>query len=851
MADIDKALPNEILDQLEIANEEEQLVGDVQEEALGNNEVEQVENEDGSVDINFEPEANPTEGGEGHYENLAEFLPDNVLSSLSSDLNSKYMDYTSSRKEWEKTYIQGLDLLGFKYSQKTEPFQGASGVTHPVLAEAVTQFQALAYKELLPADGPVRTQVLGIPTAEKTDQASRVKDFMNYQIMDQMKEYEPEFDSMLFHLPLSGSTFKKVYYDEMEQRAVSKFVPADDLFVPYTATSLDDAEAIIHRVKISENELKKQQVAGFYKDVDLGKPTAGESEVEKKERELEGTSKSKEEDIYTILECHVDLDLEGFEDANPETGEPSGIKIPYIVTLEEGSREILSIKRNYEVGDPFKKKVQYFVHFKFLPGLGFYGFGLIHMIGGLSRTATSALRQLLDAGTLSNLPAGFKQRGIRIRDDAQSIQPGEFRDVDAPGGNLRDSFMMLPFKEPSQTLLALMGTVVQAGQRFASIADMQVGDGNQQAAVGTTVALLERGSRTMSAIHKRIYSALKNEFRLMARVFKLYLPQEYPYDVVGGQRMIKQQDFDDRVDILPVADPNIFSQTQRISLAQTELQLAQSNPQMHNLYNAYRSMYEALGVKNIDSILMKPEQPQPKDPALEHIDALGSKPFQAFPGQNHRSHITAHLNFMSTNLARNNPVVMASLEKNIFEHISLMAQEQVELEFQKEMEQMQQMQQQMQQMQQNPQMAQQAQQNPQMMQQMQMQNQQMQMQMQEMNQKIESRKAELVAEMMEEFMQEEQKITSQFDSDPIAKLRSRELDIRAQENSRKEKEANERMDLDKMKAMMNQQNQENKLEQNEELANLRADTSIEKTILGKTLPNSDSMVPNISIMRKG
>jgi len=850
MADIDKALPNEVLDQLEIANEEEQLVKDVQEEALGNTDVEQIENEDGSVDINFDPTENPTENGAGHYENLAEFLPDDVLSSLSSDLNSKYMDYTSSRKDWEKTYTQGLDLLGFKYNQKTEPFQGASGVTHPVLAEAVTQFQALAYKELLPADGPVRTQILGMPTPEKTDQASRVKDFMNYQIMDQMKEYEPEFDSMLFHLPLSGSTFKKVYYDEMEQRAVSKFVPADDLIVPYTATSLDDAEAIIHRIKVSENDLKKQQVAGFYRNVDLGKPTAGESDVEKKERELEGTKKSREEDVYTILECHVDLDLEGFEDSNPETGEPSGIKIPYIVTLEEGSREILSIKRNYEVGDPLKNKIQYFVHFKFLPGLGFYGFGLIHMIGGLSRTATAALRQLLDAGTLSNLPAGFKQRGIRIRDDAQSIQPGEFRDVDAPGGNLRDSFMMLPFKEPSQTLLALMGTVVQAGQRFASIADMQVGDGNQQAAVGTTVALLERGSRTMSAIHKRIYSALKNEFKLMARVFKLYLPQEYPYDVVGGQRMIKQQDFDDRVDILPVADPNIFSQTQRISLAQTELQLAQSNPQMHNLYNAYRSMYEALGVKNIDSILMKPQPPQPKDPALEHIDALAGKPFQAFPGQNHRSHITAHLNFMATNLARNNPMVMSSLEKNIFEHISLMAQEQVELEFRDEMQQMQQMQMQMQMQMQNPQMMQ-MQQNPQMMQQIQMQNQQMQMQMQEMNQKIESRKAELVAEMMEEFMQEEQKITSQFDNDPIAKLRSRELDLRAQENARKEKEANEKMDLDKMKTMMNQQNQDEKLKQNEELAKLRADTSIEKTILGKTLPNSDQMVPNISIMRKG
>jgi len=741
------------------------------------------------------------------------------------------MDYTSSRKEWEKTYIQGLDLLGFKYDNRTEPFQGASGATHPVLAEAVTQFQALAYKELLPADGPVRTQVIGLSTPEKVQQASRVKDFMNYEIMEKMKEYEPEFDQMLFNLPLAGSAFKKVYYDDMEQRAVSKFVPADDLIVPYTATSLDDAEAIIHRVKVSENDLRKQQVAGFYRDVDLGKPTVGESDIEKKERELEGTTKSKEEDVYTLLECHVDLDLEGFEDENPETGEPSGIKIPYIVTLEEGSREILSIKRNYEVGDPLKKKIQYFVHFKFLPGLGFYGFGLIHMIGGLSRTATSALRQLLDAGTLSNLPAGFKQRGIRIRDDAQSIQPGEFRDVDAPGGNLRDSFMMLPFKEPSQTLLSLMGVVVNAGQRFASIADLQVGDGNQQAAVGTTVALLERGSRTMSAIHKRIYSALKNEFRIMARVFKLYLPQEYPYDVVGGQRMIKQQDFDDRVDILPVADPNIFSQTQRISLAQTELQLAQSNPQMHNLYQAYRNMYEALGVKNIDAVLIKPMQPMPKDPALEHIDALGGKQFQAFPGQDHRSHITSHLNFMATNMARNNPMVMASLEKNVFEHISLMAQEQVELEYRDEMQQLQQMQMQ-------------AQQNPAMAQ-------QIQMQVMQMTQKIEARKAQLIADMMEEFMKEEQKITSQFDNDPIAKLRSRELDLRAQENARKEKEANERMDLDKMKAMMNQQNQDEKLKQNEELAKLRADTSIEKTVLSKTLPSSDSMMPNVAIMRKG
>jgi hypothetical protein len=818
MADIDKVLPNveqniTVPSDVEIEEAELEKQQEVDEQG---NPVEIQENEDGSVDINYDPAIASVEGTENHYDNLAEHLPDDVLGRLGSDIFQNYQDYKNSRKDWESSYKTGLDLLGFKYENRTEPFSGASGATHPVLAEAVTQFQALAYKELLPADGPVRTQILGLNTPEKTQQASRVKDFMNYQLMDQMKEYEPEFDQMLFYLPLAGSSFKKVYYDEILQRAVSKFVPADDLIVPYTATSLDDAEAIIHRIKISENELRKKQVAGFYRDIELQPGQLNEDEVQKKERELEGTTRSRDEDVFNILECHINLDLEGFEDVGPD-GEPTGIKLPYIVTLEENSREVLSIKRNYEINDPKRAKIQYFVHFKFLPGLGFYGFGLIHMIGGLSRTATSALRQLLDAGTLSNLPAGFKQRGIRIRDDAQAIQPGEFRDVDAPGGNIRDSFMMLPFKEPSQTLLQLMGVVVTAGQRFASIADLQVGDGNQQAAVGTTVALLERGSRTMSAIHKRIYAALKQEFKLLARVFKLYLPAEYPYDVVGGQKQIKQSDFDDRVDILPVADPNIFSQTQRISLAQTELQLAQSNPGIHNMYNAYRHMYEALGVKDIDQVLIRPQPPQPKDPALEHIDALAGKPFQAFPGQDHRAHITAHLNFMATNMARNNPVIMAALEKNCFEHISLMAQEQVEIEFRNELQQLQQMQMMMQQ---NPQMAQ-----------------QLQMQARMMSERIESRKAVLIAEMMEEFMKEEKEITSQFDNDPIAKLRARELDLRAMENERKKKESEDRLNLDKMKSMMNQMTDQQKLEQNEELANLRADTSITKTVLQHELKN--------------
>ena len=790
MAEIDKALPNvrqtiNIPSPEEVAVEQQQAQQDLEEP------IEKVENEDGSVDINFDPAAVNPGQDQGHHSNLAELLPDDVLDRLGSKLHQDYTDYKSSRKDWERAYTIGLDLLGFNYDDRSEPFKGASGATHPVLAEAVTQFQALAYKELLPADGPVRTQIMGLPTPDKEQQSQRVKDFMNYQLMDQMKEYEPEFDQMLFNLPLAGSTFKKVYYDELMQRAVSKFVPADDLVVPYTATSLDDTESIIHVVRMTENELRKQQVGGFYRDIEVNPSYLDETEVEKKQRSLEGVTKGRDDRMFSILECHVDIDLEGFEDVGQD-GEPTGIKLPYIVTLEEGTRKILSIRRNYEAGDPLKKKINYFVHFKFLPGLGFYGFGLIHMIGGLSRTATSALRQLLDAGTLSNLPAGFKMRGIKMRDEAQSIQPGEFRDVDAPGGNLKDAFMMLPFKEPSQTLLQLMGVVVQAGQRFASIADLQVGDGNQQAAVGTTVAMLERGSRVMSAIHKRVYAAMKKEFNLLARVFKLYLPPVYPYDVVGGQKQVKQMDFDDRIDILPVADPNIFSQTQRISLAQTEMQLATSNPQLHNQYEVYRNMYEALGVKDIDLILKKPPQPMPKDPALEHVDALAGQVFQAFPGQDHRAHITAHLNFLATNMVRTAPAVIASVEKNCLEHISLMAQEQIELEFKEELQQLAQMQQM-------------AQQNP-----------QIQQQMAPLQQKVEARKAILIADMMEDFKNEEKKITSQFDHDPIAKLRARELDIRAIDNEKKRKEAQDRLNIDKMKAMMAQDIQEDKLEQNEE-----------------------------------
>ena len=821
MADIDKTL-NEVRTSVELPGPEEQVevTEEIQESLPDEGDTEITETADGGVEINFEPGAFNQAQSENHFDNLAELLPEDVLGPLGSELNANYMEYKESRKEWEHTYITGLDLLGFKYEDRTEPFSGAAGATHPVLAEAVTQFQALAYKELLPADGPVRTQIIGAPTPEKEMQSDRVKEYMNWQLMDQMKEYEPEFDQMLFYLPLAGSAFKKVYYDDLLGRAVSKFVPAEDLVVPYSATSLEDATAVIHVIKTSQNDLRKQQVNGFYRDIELGEPADTESDLDRKERELEGIQKTQNEDIYNILECHIDLDLEGFEDRDDQ-GEFTGIKLPYIVTIEEATREVLSIRRNFEPADPLKKKISYFVHFKFLPGLGFYGFGLIHMIGGLSRTATAALRSLLDAGTLSNLPAGFKMRGIRIRDDAQAIAPGEFRDVDAPGGNIKDAFMALPFKEPSQTLLQLMGVVVDAGQRFASIADLQVGDGNQQAAVGTTVALLERGSRTMSAIHKRIYVSLKHEFKMLGRIFKTYLPAEYPYDVVGGTRQIKQQDFDDKIDILPIADPNIFSQSQRISIAQAELQLAQSNPQMHNMYNAYRAMYEALGVKNIDTILVKPQKPTPMDPAVEAIQSLGGKPFQAFKGQDHRAHITAHLNFMSSSMARGNPQITASMQKNIFEHISLMALEQVEVEFKEQIMQMQQIQQQMQQ---NPQM----QQDP-----------MIQQQVMGLTMQIEARKSILIAEMFEDFAKEEQEMLGEYANDPIAKLKARELDIRAKDDFVSAQQAQEKINLDKMKAMMNQQNKDEKLEQNEDLAELRAATSIAKQELANRSKMND------------
>ena len=611
-----------------------------------------------------------------HNANLAEYLDDGYLGEISSDLRASFDDDMESRSEWEETYTKGLDQLGVKYQERTVPFEGASGVTHPLIAESVTQFQAQAYKELLPSGGPVKTQVLGLQDAQREEQAARVKDFMNYQIMEVMEEFDPDMDQLLFYLPLSGSTFKKVYFDQAKQRAVSKFIPAQDLVVPYAASDLATASRVTHVLRMDANEVRKMQIAGFYRDVELSKYDEGEDEVRQKIDELQGTSKTYTDEVFTVLEMHVDLDIEGFEDMSP-TGEPTGIALPYIVTIDEGSGEVLAVRRNFEEGTEVAKKQQYFVHYKFMPGLGFYGFGLIHMIGGLGRAATSILRQLIDAGTLANLPAGFKARGVRVRNDDEPLQPGEWRDIDAPGGNIRDAIIPLPYKEPSATLGQLLGMLVDNGRRFVSLADQQSSNMNQEAPVGTTVALLERGMKVMSAIHKRLHYAQKNEFRVLARIFRDNLPQEYPYDVAGGDRTVMAADFDGRVDVIPVSDPNIFSMAQRVTLAQTQLQLAQSNPQLHNLHAAFRRMYQALEVQNIDEILPPPPQPQPLDPLIENARALTGELLMAFDGQDHDAHIELHVMFMKTPLVMTSPQVMGTLLGHLQEHISKKAREMV------------------------------------------------------------------------------------------------------------------------------------------------------------------------------
>ena len=700
--------------------------------------------------------------------NIAESLDESILKGIASELTASIDDDKSSRQEWEDSYKKGLELLGMQYEDRAQPFEGAAGVIHPLLSEAVTQFQAQAYREMLPSGGPVRTQILGSPNPQLSLQAERIKDYMNYMITYEMEEYDPELDQMLFYLPVVGSTFKKVYFDPLLQRAVSKFIHAEDLIVPYSATDLLTSPRTTHVIKLDSNEILKMQLNGFYRQIDL--PSGGYdteySQIDEAVNEIQGVQPNRSSEDLTIYEVHTDLDIEGFEDMDA-SGEPTGLKLPYVVTILEDTNEILSIRRNYGEQDPLKRKKDYFVHFKFMPGLGFYGLGLTHMIGGLAQASTSILRQLIDSGTLSNLPAGFKSRGARIRDEDSALQPGEFRDIDVASGDIRSSLMPLPFKEPSATLYQLMGTLVDAGRRFASMADMKVGEMGGETPVGTTMAIMERGTKVMSAIHKRLHYSQKIEFRLLSNIFANN-PKPYPYSV-GSNPMIKIQDFDARIDILPVSDPNIFSMSQRVTLAQTQLQLVQSNPQVHGgpqgLYHAYRNMYEALGVSNIDAILPPPPQPQPLNPAKENQNALMGQPMQAFPMQDHQAHIQAHLAIMATPPVQANVAIAAALQGHIQEHIGLLAEQKAQEQVMSQIP---------------PEQQQMLQQDPNMQQQIQTQ--------------VQAVASKLIGEMIEQYAQT---VTPPNQGDPLVEIRKQELSLKGADIQRKEREFEQKQEMQK------------------------------------------------------
>ena len=789
-ADLDAEL------EIEIPGSRNTVQAMIEAEDVGQIEIEQ--EEDGGVTIDFEP-MDEREGDTDFYANLAEDIPTRELQRIASELLGEFDANKASRQEWEEAYANGLELLGFNYEERTQPFRGASSVTHPLLAEAATQFQAQAFNELLPAGGPVRTVVMGKETREKVSQARRVKSFMNYYVTNVMEDYTPDMDQMLFYLPLAGSTFKKTYYDETMGRAVSKFVPAENLVVPYETADLDTCPNITQVFRMSLNDLRKKQISGFYRDIDVIPAQSDISGVTEELNKIEGVEPSQIDYDCTLLECHVDLDLEGYEELGDD-GEPTGIKIPYIVTISEDNGQVLSIRRNYSEEDELKKKIQYFTHFKFLPGFGFYGLGLIHTIGGLSRTATAALRQLIDAGTLSNLPAGFKARGLRIRDDDDPLQPGEFRDVDAPGGAIRDSLMPLPFKGPDQTLFQLLGFVVQAGQRFATITDMKVGDGNQNAAVGTTIAMLEQGSRVMSAVHKRLHYGMRQEFKILCRVMGESLPQEYPYSVEGADASVMRSDFDDKVDVIPVSNPNVFSQAQRIVLAQTKLQLAGAAPELHNMHEVYRDMYEALGVTDTDRLMkaVSEEEPTPIDPAQENINSLDMLPLKAFEGQNHQAHITAHLVFGSSPMVGSLPPVAMALQKHVMEHVKIAAQEQAMTTY--------------------------AQQRAQMGQAVSAEEEMLQM---------EQMVAQFVAEGMQQVKQVSGQLSGAGKPDPLVKLKEAELQLKAQAEQNDAQLDSQKLNLDAQALQARKEQFQQRLQSQESQTAARIQSAMERELLKK------------------
>jgi hypothetical protein len=614
------------------------------------------------------------------YANLADVIDPDELVSVGLEVSALFEADKGSRSDWESMYAKGLDLLGFRMEERTKPFRGAAGATHPMLTEAIIQFQAQAFKELMPAGGPVRSQIMGKETVEKFQQAGRVQDFMNYQITTVMEEYTPEFDQQLFYTGYGGSTFKKVYYDYQLGRMVSKLCLADDVYIPYNGSSVvSQCPRLTHRIAMDSNEYKKRALAGEYLDVvaDTYATPSDPSQIQSAVDKITGIQPTTDVGEVFLLEQMVDLDIPGFEDLG-EDGEPTGVKLPYVVTLIEDSLRVVGIRRNWKEEDEKRLRRNYYVHYVLVEGPGAYGLGFVHLIGGLGKAATSALRQLIDAGTLANLPAGFKAKGARIADDSDPIQPGEWRDIDAGGAELSASLLPLPYKEPSQTLFALLGFLVDAGKRLSSTADMQIGDGNQYAQVGTTLALLERGSMVMSSIHKRLHYAQTLEFRLLFEGFGQYMPDEYPYEVPGASRKIKKADFNTMVSVQPVADPNIFSSAQRIQIAQMQLQLAQSAPNMHNMYEAYYRMYAALNIRDIDGVLMPQNTNSPRDPASENSDVLNGMKLKAFAGQQHDAHIATHLMMGLSPVLQANPLSATELQKHILDHVRLKAEEDVE-----------------------------------------------------------------------------------------------------------------------------------------------------------------------------
>ena len=618
---------------------------------------------------------------EGFDDNLAEYIDDKVMNQIVGDLISDYDDDVSSRRDWMQTYVDGLELLGMKIEERTDPWAGACGVYHPLLSEALVKFQAETIMEIMPASGPVKTEIIGKDTPEKRESAIRVQADMNYQITDVMTEYRPETERMLWGLGLCGNAFKKVYYDPSLERQVSIFIPAEDVVVPYGAANLETAERVTHVMRKTENEVRKLQVAGFYLDVDLGEPNNTMDEVEKKIAEKQGF-RATSDDRYKLLEMHVNLDLEGYEHED-EDG-PTGIALPYVVTIEKGSNKVLSIRRNWNEDDKTHQKRQHFVHYGYVPGFGFYCFGLIHLVGAFAKSSTSLIRQLVDAGTLSNLPGGFKTRGLRVKGDDTPIAPAEFRDVDVPSGTIKDNIMTLPYKEPSQVLQSLLGTIVEEGRRFAGAADIQISDMSANSPVGTTLAILERTMKVMSAVQARIHYSLKQELRLLKKIIADYTPEEYSYEPELGDRQAKKSDYD-MVDVIPVSDPNAATLSQKVVQYQAVIQLAQTAPQIYDMKYLHRQMLDVLGIKNADKLVKLEDDEKPLDPISENMNAVSGKPMKAFIYQDHDAHIAAHQAFMTdpvvTKTIGQNPLanqIMAALQAHMAEHLGFQYRSQIE-----------------------------------------------------------------------------------------------------------------------------------------------------------------------------